>query len=102
MSAAVRSATASAAAPGRAQWRRRCRSGTCWITLPLLPALELDLADHLRRDPGGNHARRQVLRDDRVRADHAALADLDPAGDHAVGAEPAVGPDPHRALGGEA
>src|SRR6476620_119153 len=81
----------------------RGRSGTSRITLLLtLTASEVDLTDHPGRDPGRDHAGREVLRDHRVGTDHAALADLDPTGDDAVHAEPAVGPDPNPALGGKA
>ncbi len=68
---------------------------------PPLTALELDLADHPGGDSGGDHTPREALGDHRVRSDHAALADLHPAGHDAVDPEPAVGPDPDRALGGE-
>src|SRR4029079_7422465 len=81
----------------------RGRSGTSRLTLLLpLTASKVDLADHPGRDPGRDHAGREVLGDHRVGADHAALADLDPAGDDAVDAEPAVGSDLNRALGGKA
>src|SRR4051812_10360168 len=106
--AAARRVAASAATSGaiaRAPSVRRSRdpSGTSLITHFLLPsASKLDLSDPLRRDSGRDHARRQVLHHHRVRADDAALADLDAARHHAVRAEPAVRADPHRALGGEA
>ena len=50
----------------------------------------------------GDRERRDVRGDDRVGADHAALADRHPAGDHDVGAAPDVVADPGRALGREA
>ena len=60
-------------------------------------AAELDLAHDLGGNARGDRPRRDVAGDDGVRADHRAVADLDPAGDHAVDPEPAVGADPHRA-----
>src|SRR3954454_2995259 len=63
---------------------------------------ELDLADDLRRGSRGDDAAWEALRHDRICPDHAALADLDSSGDDAVGPEPAVGADPHRAAGDEA
>ena len=63
---------------------------------------ELDLLDHPRRHARGDRPRRQVVGDDRVGADDAALADRDAAGHRAVDPEPAVGADLDRALGGEA
>src|SRR4051795_3327340 len=61
-------------------------------------AAELDLADDLRRRPRGDHAWREVARDDRIGSDDAALADRHPRRDHAVHAEPAVVADPRRSL----
>ena len=48
------------------------------------------LLHHPRRRAEGDAERRQVLRDDAVGADHAALADGDAARDHDVGAAPDV------------
>ena len=54
------------------------------------------------RAPGGDREGRQVVGDDAVGADDAALADRHAAGDDDVGAAPDVVADPGRALGGEA
>src|SRR5215212_3654107 len=68
---------------------------------PLRRRGEVDLADRLRRRPGRNRARLDVAGDDRVGADHAALADADSAGHRAADPEPAVGADLDRALARE-
>src|SRR5881394_67900 len=65
-------------------------------------AAELYGLDHTGRSARRDRAGRQILSDDRVGADHAALADRDAARHRTVDAEPAVGADLDRAFAGEA
>src|SRR5213078_2006354 len=63
---------------------------------------EVDRPQHLSGNACADVAGGQVLRDDRVRADDAALADRDAARHDDVRAEPAVVADPRRPLRREA
>src|SRR3954467_11652012 len=63
---------------------------------------ELDLLDDLCRRACRDRMRREVPCHDRVRADHATLADRHATGDDHVHAEPAVVADPRGAFRGEA
>src|ERR1700730_9704721 len=66
-------------------------------TLPVL-----DRPDHARRRAGRDRERLHIVRDDAIRADHAALTDAHAAGDHDVGAKPGVLTDARRPLALEA
>ena len=94
----------SISASGKFVWVANAGGATVTRIAPYVAAvaLELDLANHLRGSAGCDHPRGDVARYDRVRADRAALADLDAPRHHATDPEPAVGADPHRPARDEA
>src|SRR5215211_1125124 len=92
---AVRS-SASVTSPARSSSTARRSLSTEASLGAWLDVLETDLAEHLGGRAGRDHSGGQILRHDRVRADHTPVPDLDAAGHDAADAKPAVRANPDR------